>query len=131
MSHTVSEVVLEHANITVSSIEKTAKWMADVFGWSQRWAGPSIHNGRSAHIGGAESYIAIYQPAGDIADPQNSYATRVGLNHLAVVVPDIDAVEAKVKAAGFTPTSHADYEPGRRFYFRDHDGVEFEVVQYD
>ncbi|HBR42432.1 MAG TPA: glyoxalase, partial [Sulfitobacter pontiacus] len=31
----------------------------------------------------------------------------------------------------FTPVNHADYEPGRRFYFRDHDGVEYELVQYD
>ncbi|MEM7190453.1 MAG: VOC family protein, partial [Pseudomonadota bacterium] len=23
-----------------------------------------------------------------------------------------------------------DYEPGRRFYFADHDGIEFEVVSY-
>ncbi len=26
--------------------------------------------------------------------------------------------------------SHADYEPGRRFYFHDEDGIEFEVVSY-
>ncbi|MGJ8556368.1 MAG: VOC family protein, partial [Sulfitobacter geojensis] len=31
----------------------------------------------------------------------------------------------------FKTSNHADYEPGRRFYFHDTDGVEFEVVQYD
>ncbi len=46
------------------------------------------------------------------------------------VADDIDAVETRVLAQGFTTHSHADYEPGRRFYFRDADGVEFEVVSY-
>ena len=28
------------------------------------------------------------------------------------------------------PFNHDDYEPGRRFYFFDWDGIEFEVVSY-
>ena len=32
---------------------------------------------------------------------------------------------------GFTPYSHGDYEPGRRFYFTDGAGIEFEIVSYD
>ena len=31
---------------------------------------------------------------------------------------------------GYEPFSHADYEPGRRFYFLDRDGIEFEVISY-
>jgi hypothetical protein len=52
------------------------------------------------------------------------------LNHIGVVVADLDLVEAQVRKAGFTPQSHADYAPGRRFYFKDHDEIEYEVVQY-
>jgi len=47
-----------------------------------------------------------------------------------VVVDDLNLVEARVKKAGFVTHSHADYEPGRRFYFNDHDGIEIEVVSY-
>ena len=36
-----------------------------------------------------------------------------------------------VKDAGFEPHSHGDYEPGKRFYFDDENGIEFEVVSYD
>ena len=54
-----------------------------------------------------------------------------GMNHLGVVVSDLDATEEKVKALGLETHSHADYEPGRRFYFNDHDGTEWEVVSYD
>jgi hypothetical protein len=32
--------------------------------------------------------------------------------------------------AGLTPFAHGDYEPGRRFYFFDPNGIEFEVVSY-
>jgi predicted enzyme related to lactoylglutathione lyase len=47
-----------------------------------------------------------------------------------VVVDDLDAVEARVAAEGYTAHTHMDYEPGRRFYFDDRDGIEFEVVSY-
>ena len=46
------------------------------------------------------------------------------------MVEDLDAVEKRVLAAGLVPKSHGDYEPGRRFYFSDEDGVEYEVVSY-
>ena len=62
---------------------------------------------------------------------EDSYTTIGGLNHIAVVVDDLDAVEAKVKAIGLTVHSHADYEPGKRFYFNDADEIEFEIVCYD
>ena len=32
--------------------------------------------------------------------------------------------------AGLEPFSHGDYEPGRRFYFLDPDGIEYEVISY-
>jgi hypothetical protein len=35
-----------------------------------------------------------------------------------------------VTSEGFAPKNHADYEPGRRFYFDGPDGVEFEVNSY-
>ena len=53
------------------------------------------------------------------------------MNHLAVVLDVLDASEAKVKALGFETYSHADYEPGRRYYFADDNGIEYEIVQYD
>jgi catechol 2,3-dioxygenase-like lactoylglutathione lyase family enzyme len=61
----------------------------------------------------------------------NTYTQVGGLNHIAVVVEDIDATEAAVIAHGFKTGNHADYEPGRRFYFHDDDDIEYEVVQYD
>lgn len=123
-------VVLEHANVTVTDADATAAWMQTLFGWHVRWDGASKDGGRSIHVGSDDQYIALYQPARPVREGDSTYTTKGGLNHLAVVVDDIDAMEKQVIAAGFTPQSHADYEPGRRFYFHDHDGVEYEVVDY-
>ncbi|MDW4499789.1 VOC family protein [Sulfitobacter sp. D35] len=123
--------MLEHTNYTVSDPDATAAWMCDLFGWQVRWSGPSLETGRSVHVGTDDHYLALYTPKALKSDKSDNYSTVGGLNHLAVVVEDIDAMEKAVSAAGFTPKNHADYEPGRRFYFHDHDGIEYEVVQYD
>ena len=82
------------------------------------------------HVGSEASYVALYcsNEATDAAP--RSYHCLSGLNYIALVVDDLDLIEAQVRKAGFTPHSHADYAPGRRFYFKDHDEIEYEVVQY-
>lgn len=123
---------LEHVNFTVPNPDKTAAWLCDLLDWQVRWSGTAIHGGRSVHVGGKDSYLALYSGPGN--DPQVPVATTYdqisGMNHVGIVVDDLDAVEAKAKALGFVPNNHGDYEPGRRFYFRDHDNVEFEFVSY-
>ncbi len=122
---------LEHANITVTNQAKTAEWMDKVFGWKIRWEGKSMTNGYSTHVGSENTYLALYSPAETpAATGEDTYATAGGLNHLCVVVDDIEATEKRVIEAGFTPQNHADYEPGQRFYFYATDGVEYEVVSY-
>ena len=115
---------LEHVNVTVSDLDRSVAMVEDLFGWHVRWRGASIHKGESAHLGDEDTYVALYQHARQTGQPVDTYTTTGGMNHIGVVVPDLDAVEAKVKAAGLEPHSHADYEPGRRFYFNDHDGTE-------
>ena len=122
---------LEHTNFTVRNPQATAAWMQDVFGWKTRWEGPAIAGGYTVHVGSTHTYLALYAPADPKPAGESSYDTIGGLNHVGVLVEDIDATEAKVRAAGFEPHNHADCEPGRRFYFDDDNGIEFEVVQYD
>ena len=125
---------LEHVNITVSDPKKTAAMLSDLFGWHTRWEGSVLGGtGYTMHVGSDDSYIAIFSgfdPDQTVPKADASYQTRGALNHLGVVVDDLDATEAKVKALGFETHSHADYEPGRRFYFHDADGVEIEVISY-
>lgn len=121
---------LEHANFTVKDPDATAKWMCSLFGWTIRWAGAGMTSGRTVHVGTDTHYLALFSYGEAAPDKIDSYRTIGGLNHIAITVDDIDAMEADVKRHGFTPCNHGSYEPGRRFYFHDHDGVEFEVVSY-
>jgi len=122
--------MLEHANLTVPNARETARWLCEVFGWRIRWQGPAIDDGHTVHVGDDRSYLAIYQPATAPRPWRESLDSAGGLNHVGIRVDDLDTTEARVKAAGFTPFNHADYDPGRRFYFRDGDHVEYEVVEY-
>lgn len=122
---------LEHANITVTDPDATAAWMGDVFGWHVRWAGAAMQTGRTVHVGTGTSYLALFTPGAVQQAQDTSYQTKGAMNHVGVTVEDLDATEEKVKAAGFTPHTHSDYEPGKRFYFHDSDGIEYECVAYD
>lgn len=128
----MTAAMLEHTNFTVSDPRKTAQWMCDLFGWHIRWQGEAKNGGFTIHVGTDAHYLAIYAPPTPTQGPtDDNYNTVGGLNHLAVVVDDLEATEKAVLAKGFETCNHADYEPGKRFYFHDHDGIEYEVVQYD
>ena len=116
---------IEHVNVTVTDAERTATLMETLFGWQVRWSGAARDGGHTIHVGSSDHYIALYtgRDAGAAAD-------RGPLNHIGVEVDDLDAAEARVIAAGLTPFSHGDYEPGRRFYFLDPDRIEYEVISY-
>ncbi|MEM9574724.1 MAG: VOC family protein [Pseudomonadota bacterium] len=122
---------LEHVNFTVPDADRTAEMLTRLFDWKIRWAGETPGWGRSIHVGTDEEYLAIFSPS-EGAKVAEINKQRVGhLNHVGIVVSDLDTIEQRVKDAGYTPYSHADYEPGKRFYFDDENGIEFEVVSYD
>ena len=121
----MAQGMLEHVNVTVSDPRRTAEMLERLFGWRIRWEGPAKLNGRTVHVGTDNAYVALWSHPGFHAAEEGSR-----LNHIGIVVEDLDAAEQKVIAEGFTPQSHADYDPGRRFYFDDNDGIEFEVVSY-
>ena len=117
---------LEHVNVTVADPRRTAALLCDLFGWHIRWQGPAKAGGFTVHVGANDNYLAVYA-----YPPEAAPALGSGrLNHIGVVVDDLDATEAKVIAAGYTPHNHGEYAPGRRFYFDDENGIEFEVVSY-
>jgi catechol 2,3-dioxygenase-like lactoylglutathione lyase family enzyme len=125
----MKQSLLEHVNITVVDCQASARLMQDLFGWHVRWEGPAMNNGYTVHVGSDDSYVALYTPAPDFPF-ETPFAKGVPLNHLGITVEDIDATEARVIAAGLQPFNHADYAPGRRFYFFDGNGIEYEVVSY-
>ncbi|MCR9271051.1 MAG: VOC family protein [Hyphomonadaceae bacterium] len=127
----MSKAILEHVNLTVSDPDKTAQMLAELFGWKVRWSGPSLGNGRTVHVGNDDDYVALYSRGTPrkISEDE-TYALAGAINHLGILVDDLDAAEQKVLDFGIKTHSHQTYEPGSRFYFHDHDGIEYEVVSY-
>ena len=122
---------IEHTNYSVSDARKTAAWMQDLFDWHIRWEGSAMSGqGYTVHVGTDTHYVALYAHNRTQAPSDTSYNTIGAMNHIAVTVDDLDAMEEKVLAMGFKTENHGDYEPGRRFYFHDSDGIEYEVVAY-
>ncbi len=124
---------LEHTNFTVRNPDSTAKLLADIFGWEVRWSGPSLDIGYTVHLGtpgNGGTYLALYAPAEVEENEPRSHLNIANLNHVGVVVDDLDEIERRVMASGLATTNHGDYEPGRRFYFDLEDGVEIEVISY-
>ncbi len=121
---------LEHVNLTVSDAKKTAQMLEQIFDWKIRWQGPSMMGGYTVHIGNDQDYIALYNEDESTQPLKHDQRLEGGFNHVGILVDDLDAIEKKVEQAGLQVHSHYDYEPGRRFYFNDSDGVEYEVVSY-
>jgi len=118
---------IEHANLTVSDPQRTAGLFRDLLGWHIRWQGAAQNGGETIHVGNDATYLALYSDG----RAHDRFAKGQPLNHVGFVVDDLDAAEAVVIATGLEPFGHDDYFPGRRFYFFDWDGIEFEILQYD
>ncbi len=120
---------IEHVNISVSDPQRSADLFIALFGWRIRWEGPTMSDGHMIHVGNDSQYIALYTDNTiGAANPQHQKGEP--LNHIAITVDDLEALETKVKAAGLEPFGHDDYEPGKRFYFFDWNHIEFEIVSY-
>ena len=125
----MQDTYLEHTNLTVPNPDQFAELLCNLLGWHIRWSGPSLNDGYTVHVGSQHSYVALYRPVDWLDQPRS--ARNIGnLNHLGVVVDDLDAIETKIKEAGLVPFSHGNYEPGRRFYVKTEEQIELEIISY-
>jgi len=125
---------LEHANLTVSDVARSIDFYTKLFGWRVRWRGEICNETRmapAAHVGDDASYLSLFEAE----EPASAHRVRSnyalpGVNHVGFVVDDLDDLLRRL--AGFEIETHltADYDPGRRAYFFDPDGIEIEVVEY-
>ncbi len=121
---------LEHVNLTVSDPQQRAALLSRIFDWHIRWQGDAMNGGKTVHVGDDQQYLALYTPKKTESGATGSATVPGSFNHVALQVEDLDEIEQRVKAEGLTAFNHGNYEPGRRFYFYDPDGIEFEVVEY-
>ena len=119
---------IEHVNMTVSNVAASADFYRQVFGFETRWEGLTGSGLRAIHLGTDDSYLSLFEARGPGSAPAD-YGS-VGFNHLGFVVEDLDAYRGTLDRMGVAVQVPEDYDPGRRLYFFDPDGIEIELVEY-
>ena len=123
-------IKLEHANLSVTDVEATTRFITTALPEVRiRGEGHDSAGRPWRHVGNEHFYVALQEVgAGAFRAP---YGDTAGLNHLGWEVEDTEAVEARLRDAGFEPNLHIDDHPARRrVYFHDPDGNDWEFVQY-
>ena len=121
---------IEHINLSAIDPDNTARQLCDLFDWSIRWSGASMDDGYTVHVGSPSSYIAIYKNDHLISNTQRSHNTIHNLNHIGVVVEDLNSIEEKAKGLGLEPFNYSAYGPCDSFYCYLEDGLEIEIISY-
>ncbi len=121
---------LEHVNVTVSDVDRSVGLYKDLFALSVRWRGEIAGGLPAAHVGNDRHYIALFQAERPGRVQKKDY-TAVGMNHFGLVVDDLEEMKRRLASKGIEPHAEYDYEPGRRLYFFDPDGIEVELVEYE
>jgi catechol 2,3-dioxygenase-like lactoylglutathione lyase family enzyme len=125
-------VRMEHANLIVRDIDATIRFLQTAFPkFRLRHDGRDPSGHRWVHVGTDDTYIALSQSTVEPAQHWRPYAGVPGVNHLAYEVDDVEALRARLQAAGYRDSTGANRHPYRkRIYFRDPDGNDWEFVQY-
>lgn len=127
---------LEHANLTVRSLEEAVNFLQTAFPESSVRGQGSIHgdpaSGRWVHFGTDDAYIAVQENMAHSPGRDVTY-TNDGINHVGFVVEELDALMDRMGREGYklSPVSVLDGHPyRRRAYFNDANGVEWEFIEY-
>lgn len=122
---------LEHANLSVTDVDAMLGFILAAFPeFHVRHDSGSTNPERWVHVGDADTYIALNRAREPVPPGTRSYYAP-GFNHLGFVVEDLDALRARLLAAGYREVIYPNQHPARRrAYFEDPQGEEWEFVQY-
>ena len=85
----MSQGRIEHVNLTVTDIERSAALFERLLGWPERWRGEAMNGGETIHVGEEETYLALYTDRHD----HTGQAKGRPLNHVGLLVDDLAAAE--------------------------------------
>ena len=123
---------IEHCNITVPDIDAAIAFLQLVApDFKVRRDEHSPDSFRWVHIGNDDYYIALEEPHSGSGPKKNAGYINYGVNHIALIVPSVAEIEAKLDALGYKRSIEAPVEQHRkRVYFYDNGGFEWEFVEY-
>ena len=122
------KIYLEHANITVSDLQKSIHFFQTAFPhFVVRGGGNDLREW--VHLGDNETYIAINELIGNRIERENY--DDLGINHLGFVVENVNEIANRLLENGYKRDYPKQTEKYRiRDYFADSDGNQFEFVEY-
>lgn len=123
---------LEHANLAVRDVDAMIRFLCTAFpDFRVRREGRYGAGRRWVHVGTDATYVALNESDGEAAPRPVPYGGRPGLNHLGYEVDDVEALRARLSAAGYRDSSVPNDHPHRRrVYFFDSEGNDWEFVEY-
>lgn len=104
---------LDYIELPASDIAATKQFYGAVFGWRFTDYGPD--------------YVAFDSDGREGGFNAERRVVREGGPLVVLFAAELDAMEARVKAAGAEILSHHEFPGGRRFHFRDPNGNEIAV----
>ncbi len=125
-------VKLEHVNMVVRDIDTMTRFLQTAFPeFRVRGGGVGTTGQRWVHVGTDDSSLALIEATAESASQRQPYAGEPGVNHLGFEVGDVDALRARLMAAGYHESTVPNSHPHRkRVYFHDAEGNDWEFVQY-
>jgi len=124
---------IEHFNITVPEIDAAIRFLqAAAPDFKVRRDVRPSDSYRWVHIGNDDYYIALQEPhLGLVPEKPHQRYENIGVNHVAMVVEDVTAVEKRLLEEGFRKNPDVFSEKFRkRVYFYDESNFEWEFVEY-
>ena len=123
---------LEHANLCVQDVDAVIAFLRTAFPeFAIRADRIDSDGSRWVHVGTDDTYIALTLAETVPDQPWKPYSGVPGVNHLGYVVDDVDALRARMLAAGYEESTVPNVHPARkRVYFLDPEGNDWEFVQY-
>jgi len=125
-------VRLDHANLAVRDLAGALRFLTTAFPeFRVRAEGRAWGGARWLHCGSDSVYVALHEATKPSAEAWEPYAGKPGLNHLGFEVDDVEALRARLLAAGYRDSTIPNAHPHRtRVYFADAEGNDWEFVEY-
>jgi len=124
---------LEHANVTVLDLDQAVRFLKTAFPHFRVRGGGESDQGtwrkKWLHVGTDSIYVALEQTT-VAARSQREPHRETGINHVGFVVDDVEDIQRKMEAAGYTATPAEAHPHRKRLYVGDDSGVTWEFIEY-
>ena len=124
---------LEHLNMTSTDVDETVRFLLTAmpeFSIRGEGGGDDSPAQRWVHVGTDASYLCIESRGATEKGPHKPYF-HPGMNHMGFVVSDAAGLAKRMLESGYRQgATYLEHPHRHRYYFFDHDGNEYEFVQY-